>query len=306
MENTRVLIVRLLTSVLYLTLAILMFSSCKKDKSSNEIAIAEVAAGGNVKLLMIDYLPGDQTVTAITLKNQASGSAGSVHVKLSVDTAVSAVGAKLLPTNGHVLPALEYDIPANGTVNVPLTLKRSNLPPDAVYGIGFKIETSSAGTIATNAKSIVVKFDLRNRWDGVYRVTGTMVDIAAPTITGFFPQDVYVTTSSPNQVTFIPKDLGIPGFLILSGTSLSYYGSFGPVLNFNSTSNQILSVANSYGQPASNTRSGEIDPSGLNQFDPATKNIYVKFYMKQPNTVTTAPNIRTYFNLTLTYQGPRY
>ena len=68
MENTRVLIVRLLTSVLYLTLALLMFSSCKKDKSSNEIAIAEVAAGGNEKLLMIDYLPGDQTVTAITLK----------------------------------------------------------------------------------------------------------------------------------------------------------------------------------------------------------------------------------------------
>jgi len=55
MENTRVLIVRLLTSVLYLTLALLMFSSCKKDKSSNEIAIAEVAAGGNVKLLMTRF-----------------------------------------------------------------------------------------------------------------------------------------------------------------------------------------------------------------------------------------------------------
>ena len=94
MENTRVLVVRLLTSALYLALALLALTSCKKDKSSNEIAIAEVTAGGNVKLLMIDYLPGDQTLTAITLKNQASGSAGSVHVKLSIDTAVSAAGAK--------------------------------------------------------------------------------------------------------------------------------------------------------------------------------------------------------------------
>lgn len=306
MENTRGMVVRLLTSILYLALGLLMLTSCKKDKSHNEVGIAEVSAGGNEKLIMIDYLPGDQTVTAITLKNQASGSAGSVHVKLSIDTAVSAAGAKLLPTNGHVLPSLEYDVPANGTVNVPLTLKRSNLPPEAVYGIGFKIETSSAGTIAPSAKSIIVKFDLRNRWDGLYRVTGSMVDIAAPTITGNFPQDINVVTTSPNQVTFIPVDLGIPGFLILSGTSLSYYGSFGPVLNFNASSNQVTSVANSYGQPASNTRSAEIDASGLNVYDPATKNIFVKFYMKQPNTVTTPPNIRTYFNCTLTYQRARY
>jgi len=306
MKCTRVLMVRLLTSILYLILGLLMLTSCKKEKNSNEIGIDEVTTGGNVRLVTVDYLPSDQTLTAITLKNQASGSAGSVHVKLSLDTAVSAAGAKLLPTNGYVTPALEYDVAANSTVNVPLTLKRSNLPPEAVYGIGFKIETSSAGTISTNAKSIIVKFDLRNRWDGIYRATGTMVDIAAPTITGYFPQDIAVSTTSPNQVTFIPRDLGIPGFLILSGTSLSYYGSFGPVLNFNSSSNQITSVVNSYGQPASNTRSAEIDPTGLNLWDPATKNIHIKFYMKQPNTVTTAPNIRVYFNVTLSYQGPRF
>jgi len=73
MENTRVLIVRLLTSVLYLTLALLMFSSCKKDKSSNEIAIAEVAAG--VKFYMkqpntVTTAPNIRTYFNLTLTYQ--------------------------------------------------------------------------------------------------------------------------------------------------------------------------------------------------------------------------------------------
>ena len=306
MENIRLLPKSNTAIFLFLTTGLLILASCKKDKNSNDIEISDVTAGGNVKTFMVDYLPGNQTVTAITLKNQASGSAGAVHVKLKIDTAVSAAGAKLIPNNGYTQPTLEYDVPANGSVAVPLTINRSNLPPSEVYGIGFKIETTSSGTISTSAGSIVLKFDLRNKFDGKYRITGTMVDIAAPTLTGYFPQDIALTTTGPNQAVFIPLDLGIPGVLILSGTSLSYYGSFGPVLNFNSSTNQITSVVNSYGQPAGNTRSAEIDPSGLNVWDPATKNIYVKFYQKQPNTVTTAPHIRVYFNNTLTYLGPRF
>jgi len=305
-KHIRGLLKVLLTSLLYIAISLFLLPSCKKDKNSNDIEISEVTAGGNVKLIMVDYLPGNQTINAITLKNQASGSAGTVHVKLALDTAVSAAGAKLLPTNGYTAPTLEYDVPANGSVTVPLTINRTNLPPESVYGIGFKIETTTAGNINANAKSIILKFDLRNKFDGLYRITGTMVDIAAPTLTGYFPQDVNLVTTNPNQVVFIPKDLGIPGVLILSGTSLSYYGSFGPSLNFNSATNQIISVVNSYGQPAGNTRSAEIDPSGINLWDPATKNIYVKYYQKQPNTVLTAPHIRVYFNNTLTYLGPRF
>ena len=300
--------VRLLqrTSIFALTATLVILSSCKKEKSSNQIEITDVSAGGNVKEFKIDYLPGNQTITAITLKNQASGSAGSVQVKIAVDTAVSAAGAKMLPSNAYTPPTLQYDVAANASVPVQLTINRSNLPPDAVYGIGLKIETTSAGTISPTAQKIILKFDLRNKFDGVYRVTGSMVDIASPTLTGYFPQDINVVTTGPNHAVFIPKDLGIPGFLILSGTSLSYYGSFGPVLTFNSASNQIIAVTNSYGQPASNTRSAEIDPSGTNVWDAATKNIYVKFFMKQPNTVTTPPYIRTYFHITMTYQGQRF
>ena len=80
------------TSILFVSTALFILSSCKKEKNSNDVEISE-AAGGNVKLYMVDYLPGNQTINVITLKNQASGSAGAVHVKLKIDTAVSAAGS---------------------------------------------------------------------------------------------------------------------------------------------------------------------------------------------------------------------
>ena len=294
-------------TLLYIV-SFLTLCSCKKDKDkgTNVIEIPEIRTGGNVKLIPLDFSPGNQTVTVITLKNQATGSAGSAQVKLSLDTAtVKAAGASLMPANSYTIPTLEYVVPANGSVDVPMVINRSKLTVDSVYGLGFKIATVNTGTIANDAKSIVVKFDLRNRWDGLYKVTGSFVDVAAPSIT-FKEFDADLVTTGPAQVTMLPKELGIPGYLILSGTSLSYYGSFGPVFNFDPATNKITSVVNSYGQPASNTRSAMLDATGSNVWSPATKNFAVKFWMLQPNTVTTPPHIRVYFTNTFDFQKVRF
>ena len=284
------------------------FNSCKKNNNnaSYSMEISDVRTGGNIKVVNLIYSPGTEAVTAITLKNQSNGS-GNVHVKLNVnDAGVAATGsAKLRPAN-YTLPSTEFDVAANASVAVPITINKTGLSIDSTYGLAFTINHVSSGTIASDADSIIVKFDQRNRWDGHYKITGSMTDVSTTTIT-FTAQDVKLVSSSANSVTMIPDQLGIPGYLILSGGSLSYYGSFGPVFTFDATTNKVISVVNSYGQPASNTRSADIDPSGLNQWEPATKNIpNIKFFMKQPNTVTTPPYIRTYFNNTFTYLGPRF
>jgi hypothetical protein len=292
-------------SILFVLFSIILITSCKKEKQSSVVEISEVKTGGNVKTIPLIFGAGNETINIITLKNTGPAAA---HVKLAKDdAALGTAKTKLLPSANYTLGTLEFDVPANSTVSVPITIINNNtIPLDTLYGIGLKIDSITGATIDNTAKSIVVRFDLRNKFDGRYRVTGTMVDIAAPTITGYFPQDVDLITSGANSMTMIPRDLGIPGFLILSGTSLSYYGSFGPIFTLNLTNNKIVSVTNYYGQPASNTRSAEIDPSGTNQYDPATKTITIKFFMKQPNTVTTAPNIRVYYNNTFTYLGPRF
>jgi hypothetical protein len=288
-----------ISGCLSIFLLVIIISGCKKNKDSGVVEISDTDAG-NEKIVNLDFLPGNQTVDVITIKNTGSG---NVHVKLATDTAVSSIGASRL--RNYTTGSLEFDIPANGSKALQVTINRTGLSVDTVYGLGFKIESVDGGSIANGSQSIKVKFDLRNRWDGRYRVTGTFVDIATPTIT-FTEQEVSLITTGSASVIMIPKDLGIPGYLILSGTSLSYYGSFGPVFNFDPASNNVVSVTNSYGQPAANTRSAELDPSGTNKWDAATKSMTVKFFMKQPNTVTTAPYIRVFFNNTFIYLGTRY
>jgi hypothetical protein len=287
------------SACLSIFLFIIIISGCKKNKNSG---IVEIDGAGNEKVVNVDFLPGNQTVDVITIKNTGSG---NVHVKLATDTAVSSSGAKALRAANYSIANLEFDIPANNSKTLQVAINRTGLSVDTVYGLGFKIESVDGGSIANGSQSIKVKFDLRNRWDGRYRVTGTFTDIAAPTIT-FTEQEVSLITTGPASVIMIPKDLGIPGYLILSGTSLSYYGSFGPVFNFDPASNNVVSVTNSYGQPAANTRAAELDPSGTNKWDAATKSMTVKFFMKQSNTVTTPPHIRVYFNNTFIYLGTRY
>lgn len=286
-------------------LSVLLFifigTGCKKNKDSGIVEISDLSAG-NEKVVNVDLAPGTQTVDIITIKNTGSGNA---KVTLATDTAVSASGAKALRAANITIGSLELDVPANAAKTLQVVINRTGLSADTVYALNFKIEKADGGKIANGSQTIRVKFDLRNRWDGRYKVTGNFVDIASPTLT-FTEQEVSLITNGPASVIMIPKDLGIPGYLILSGTSLSYYGSFGPVFNFNPANNAVVSVINSYGQPASNTRSAEIDPSGTNKWDPATKSMAVKFYQKQPNTITTPPHIRVYFNNTFIYLGTRY
>jgi hypothetical protein len=279
--------------------------SCKKDKDKGFVEISDVSTDGKVKTVSVNLMPGNVTVNTITLKNQSSDK--SVHVKLALDsTGMGAIaGLKYLIPSRFTLASTEYDVPANGTVNVPITINPYYFTADTVYGIGFKIESVSSGNIAADAGKIIVKLDFRNRWDGRFRVTGTFIDYAAPTLT-FTEQEVSLITMGPTSVYMVPKDLGIPGYLILSGTSLSYYGSFGPVFHFNPSNDKITAVVNYYGQPASNTRSAELDPSGFNQYDPAIKSITVKFWQNQSNTITTPPHHRVAFTNTLLYLGPRY
>src|SRR5688572_25509883 len=260
MKQLRGLRVVLFVTMLWPAVSLLLLNSCKKDRNANGIGIADAETGGGVKLVSVDFVPSDQTITPITLKNYTDA---SVHVKLAIENAgVQAAGARVMPANTYTIGTLEYDIPANGSVNVPFMYKGSVITIDTIYGIGLKIAEVSSGRILSHASGIILKFDFRNRWDGRYKVTGSMVDIAAPTL-GHYEHETNLITRSATTLISIPKELGIPGYLILSGTSLSYYGSFGPVFHLNNSTNKVVAVTNSYGQPASNTRSAEIDPTGV-------------------------------------------
>lgn len=280
----------------------LVFTSCKKKKvnlPANTTSIAEVRATGNINTVSLDFGAGTQLATLLTLESTNSA---PVTVKLSTDNApVSAAKLMPLPAASYTALPLQHSVPANGKLPVQLTITKTNLTVDTTYGLYFKIQEVSAGTIVADAKELLVKITLRNRWDGRYRVTGTMTDVTEPTY-AFTEQEVLLITTGTNQAKAIAKKLGIEGLVIKIGINDSYYGSFGPVFNF-SNDNKISSMVNFYGQPApANGRSAELDPSGVNSWNSSNKSMSVKFWMNQPSVAT--PH-RSAFNTEWTYLGER-
>ena len=173
------------------------------------------------------------------------------------------------------------------------------------YALGFTIDDADGKTISADKKNVLALISIKNKWDGVYIAHGSMVDITNPGLTEIFSDpggygvNVEFALETASATSCNVRDLTYSGDIyhpIWAGTGWSVYGSFGLTLTFDAATDKITKVVNFWGQPASNTRSAELDPSGLNEYDASTQTIYIKYFMKQPSAVPAAPNIRTYFD----------
>lgn len=197
--------------------------------------------------------------------------------------------------------------PGEISKQIMIRLDKNQLDLSKQYALGLKVTDPTGGAIASISQGeVLYAVGVKNKYDGRYKVTGSMTDFANSSLTGLYPLEWELVTSGPNSVVVYDNvELGFPGHMISNAGSPSYYGSFGLVVNFDPVTNVITSVTNFYGQPAGNTRSAELDPTGVNKYDPASKTIKIKYFMKQPSVVTTPPNIRTAFDETWEYIGPR-
>jgi hypothetical protein len=170
------------------------------------------------------------------------------------------------------------------------------------YALGFTITDAGGKPVLSDKKDILVLISIKNKWDGVYVASGTLVDAANPALTGIYDDpggygvDVEYGLETVSATECVVVDYTYSGEVaipIWAGTGWSYYGSFGLVVTFDPATDKIIKVVNYYGQPAGNTRSAELDPSGVNAYDEATKTVKIKYFMKQPNTIVDPPHIRT-------------
>ena len=160
------------------------------------------------------------------------------------------------------------------------------------------------GQQISNYNELLLAVGAKNQYDGVYAVTGTLSDNTDATITGSYPETVYLETSSANTDGFYDPNLGF-FHAITTSAGASYYGSFAPVFTFNGST--ITGVTNYYGQySGSHVRSAVLDPSGVNKFTTGSPGqpgsvFKVTYIMDQGN-----PGVpRTTFVETFTYKGPR-
>lgn len=259
-----------------------------------------------------DNMDRDTTISIIPVNLTSGPATSDVTVTFEViDSTKSDVMKAHMEDEGYVNPDLtkyvilnadnKVVIPAGSqTGYVKVKFKPSNfLGETFIFGIRIKSISDAKYSLSNLVDGIVI-FGIKNMYDGEYKVTGTMVDATVATITGAYPFNTHLITQDATSVAMWDIVYGGNYYhLIKSGTAFSVYGSFSPKFKFDANNN-VISVVNLYGQPAGNGRSAELDPSGINKYDPVTKTLKVKYWMNQPGS-----SHRTSFNETFEYVGPR-
>lgn len=318
----------------------LFMSSCLKDKrfDNNEIGVRDLGDGPKgiffpvtSKSLAVTSSSSPTTISELAISiNGSKQSTSDTKFTIAVEPTAIPAGTTLLPASSYTFEATGV-IPAGQEIGyIKLTLLNSGvLNPDLKYAIAFKITAVDNGYIVSkNQNVLVITFAIKNRYDGIYRVTGTYQDFVNPLFTGRYPLIYHLITTGPNTVDVALDNINgaiVPGYLFNAAGAPSFFGSFGLTMSFNPTTNAVATLHNYYGDPTKaptavgtpSTGSGApnyisqpqqrravLDASGLNRYDPATTTVNIKYFMIQLNQAT-GTNPRGAFNETWVRTGPR-
>lgn len=169
------------------------------------------------------------------------------------------------------------------------------------YALPVRIKSSSFGIVSGNFGTVIYAINVKNKYDGIYTVTGTFEDLTAATSTARYPRTIHLITMGANSVAYFDPALngGIFGYSFQTPGGGSYYGNWSPVFTINDDGT-VASVANYYGQGTNpQVRSGKIDPAGVNKYTAANKTLEVSYVLVQGGAD------RSLFTETLVYKGPR-
>ena len=321
---------RLIKNTAVLLLVVLLFSACEKVESPEPM--------GDAGQTLVKMFPdGFVAVGLNAVATSQKAPMFEIRKDANSEATLNSTTSVVLQKNDALLTAYNKE---NGTEFIPLpTTLATTTPaaasdgkvtldfaagefaksltvtvPDATkfdftkqYALAYKLVSVSGTGVISKAvgDEIVVQVMIKNKYDAIYEVTGTMVDLTSATLLGYYPFKYKLVTAGANTNECIEFDNDYPLHPISSAGAWSYYGSFGLIISFDASGSGVISnLVNYFGVPA-NTRTAALDPTGVNKWDAATKTIKIKYFMKQPSVVTAAPNIRCTFDETWKYKSAR-
>src|SRR5690606_29770488 len=83
------------------------------------------------------------------------------------------------------------------------------------YSLPLKIESAEGVTISGNFGKAVLQFGAKNQFDGIYTVTGSVVD-ANGLYKGIYPTEIALITLNANAVVTYNSEIDYPNFLVES------------------------------------------------------------------------------------------
>jgi hypothetical protein len=255
----------------------------------------------------LDLSSSSQTISnqATIMLMSSTPAQSDISVTLEVDPTIIDNYNNTYGTSIEALDPAMYNI-SSLTVVIPRGAKQVDLPieipstatldANSTYGIGVRIASADAGyVLSSNMRELLISIGLKNRWDGVYELTG--YHNRTPYT---FPYDVEMNmeTYGPSDVIFFWPDVDDYGHPIgVAPGSVSWYGTaVQPVVSFDLATDLVTNVYNvGAGGPPITMFTGA--GSGVSRYDASTKTIYVSWnYNNNP--------LRAFFD-TLTFLRAR-
>jgi hypothetical protein len=290
--NMRFINLRLLT---LLILPALLFSACDKVEVTKELGdrgqttVKFITAandnGTNYNLETINLASTPQTLGVVDLRRDVPNEAElnkTMTVKIKDDPAaiarfnvINQSNLVALPSNAYTIDAAnplsggEYTVtfaPGEFSKRLKIVIPNASaLDLSKRYALAFTIVnavTGADGKVSMENRTTVVEIGLKNKWDGVYKLSGSTLRAGDPDKTGTFaPIEMALITTSPNSVIY--NDLQVWA----DGTGV---GIGNPELSINESSTPNPVTVTSSGGAMNVT-------AAANYYDPATKTFHLDF-----------------------------
>ncbi|MEP6682957.1 MAG: DUF1735 domain-containing protein [Parafilimonas sp.] len=291
----------------------LLFASCLKDDSltlntslSNSVvefgntgSIAAQPSGQAAPRYSIDLgslAVGSEASFNVNVDYAGANTAPSdISVTVDIDDALLAIYDSTHSVDGANYIAPPSDLFVDGfpmTITIPKgqlsgqAIVKVKLPADydftVSYALPLKITSVSAGDISGNFGAALYSLNVRNAYDGIYNLTGTILREADNDLSGSTTGQISMTTTGPYSIQYDYHPWH-------GGSSVG--GIDGLTLTVDPTTNKV--TVSSLTNPALVNL-----PSYDNRYDPTSRTYYVSYYWGA------GPSNRAATD-TLVYAGPR-
>jgi hypothetical protein len=310
---------KVLQQILFISAVTIIVISCEKGEEpfptsiNTEKTLVQLpdAANGPIAIIALELTPGAQTVNVLRLQRNASTPA-ELHkpltVKIKLQNAVISD-----PTSGelHELPRNLYtshpDNPFDGQywtvtfpADEPITYLKIILDASTLIslgqrvGLGFQLAETPGAQISDSKNQLGVELGAKNKYDGIYEITGAALREGDPLLTGSFgPYERALVTTGANSVQWVGQ------VLWANGSNSALPAGYEPQVTVDPVTNLITSLRSPNGlimmtNPVVRT---DILNGTQQRYDPASKTLYFEF------TYTTPTN--RLFSFSAKYLRPR-
>lgn len=217
------------------------FSSCLKDEtiigpdSPNAVqhvveflnpAVISSSTTDKTPLYVLSYDISPSAELAIQVSYSGAGTApNDILVKIAldndaIDSANDEQDAEMepLPADMYSISSMDITIPKGqkvGTTKITLAPDKFDLAKDYALGLKIVSVTGTNAPISGNFGLIVLNIGAKNKWDAIYKVTGTMID-ANGLYTGAYPTECALLSAGATSGLYYQWEIDYPNYLVES------------------------------------------------------------------------------------------